>query len=58
MSIVAKMIIAKRERLSLNEVIRWLGYDRELERMAALYKMDSSAFEKKWNGITEVMLAI
>ena len=55
--IVAKMIIAKREHLSLSEVIGWLRNDRDLERMVALYKRDTSTFEKKWNGVTEVMLA-
>ena len=57
-SIVAKMIIAKREHLSLNEVIAWLRNDRDLESMVARYKRDSCDFEKKWNGVTEAMLTI
>ena len=53
---VAKIIIAKRDHLSLNEVIRWLRNDRELELMVAQYKGDSSVFEKKWNRLAEAML--
>ena len=53
---VAKIVIAKREHLSLSEVIRWLRNDRELEQMVALYKGDMSTFEKKWNCVTEEML--
>ena len=55
-TVVAKMILAKREHLSLSEVIRWLRSDRELEQMVALYRGDLSAFEKKWNCATEAML--
>ena len=55
-TLVTKTVIAKREHLSLSEVIRSLRNDRELEQMVALYKRDLSAFEKKWDFATEDML--
>ena len=46
--VVAKTIIAKREYLSLKEVINRLRADWKLEQMAALCKGDQVEFEKKW----------
>lgn len=46
---VGKMVIGNRERLTMNEMIRWLRADRELERMVAMYKGDQRRFEDKWN---------
>ena len=58
-TIVAKMIIARRENLCIGEVIRWLRADRELEHMAALCKgSHMTDFEKKWSDVTAALSTV
>ena len=55
--IVGKMVIGNRERLNLDEVIRWLRADRELERMIAVCEGDRKHFEDKWERANEALIS-
>ena len=51
------MVIGNRERLNLDEVIRWPRADRELERMIAVCKGDRKHFEDKWGRANEALIS-
>ena len=55
--VVAKMIVARREYLCLDEVIRWLRDDWELEQLVAVHKGDQTGFKEKWDKATVALSA-